>query len=116
MQASQAPDSETTQPSSLQKGKTPQLPPLVPVLSPALQPGRESGRALRGLLELSSVSWEPGLSLIKLNLQRAGKLPVPRAPHGPTASFQAATGVPGLCLTCSEGVLHLPLLQSLPNM
>lgn len=94
MQASQATDSETTQASSLQEGKAPLLPPLVPVLSPALPPGREGGLVLRGLLELGSVSWEPGLSLVKLNLQRAGKLPVPRAPHGPTASFQAATGCP----------------------
>lgn len=94
MQGSQATDSEAPQPSSLQKGKAPLLPQSVPVLSPAPQPGREGGLEL-SVLELSSLSWEQGLSLVKLNLQRAGKLPALRAPHGPR-----------LCLICPEGVLH----------
>lgn len=99
MQASQATDSEAPQPSSLQKGKAPSLPQLVPVLSPAPQPGREDGLAL-SVLELGSLSWDQGLSLVKLNLQRAGKLSGLRAPHGPAASFQAAMG-------CPQAVPHL---------
>lgn len=64
------------------------------VLSPVLQPVREGkGLALSGLLELSSLPWEQGLSLIRLNLQMAGRLPAPRAPQGPAASFQAAMRV-----------------------
>lgn len=64
------------------------------MLSPVLQPVREGkGLALSSLLELSSLPWEQGLSLIRLNLQTAGRLPATRAPQGPAASFQAATGV-----------------------
>lgn len=64
------------------------------MLSPVLQPVREGkGLAFSGLLELSSLPWEQGLSLIRLNLQMAGRLPAPRAPRGPAASFQAAMRV-----------------------
>lgn len=75
---------------------------LAVVPSPALHLRREGGRASLS----SALSGEQGLSLVKLNLQRAKRLTVPRRSlqiYLPV--FRLLQGCHQLCLTCPESVL-----------
>ena len=86
-QVSRATASETPQPSSLLEGKAPWLAGCG--AQPCIAP-KEGGRASLS----SALSGEQGLSLVKLNLQRAKRLPVPRRPlMDLPACFQSAAGV-----------------------